>query len=65
VRTHSSGDDRRATVNSRSSSNDPLITAGWHMLVQVWDGQQICQDVDDRRSDRHWEATSVNAEASF
>ena len=41
---------RHANVNSPSSSNGPLITAGWHTLVRVWDGQQVRQYVDGLRT---------------
>jgi hypothetical protein len=41
---------RQANVNSTSSSNGPLITAGWHALVRAWDGQQVRQYVDGLRT---------------
>jgi hypothetical protein len=31
---------RPANVDSRASGSGPTITAGWHMLVRVWDGHQ-------------------------
>jgi len=36
-------------VNSPSSGNGPLITAGWHTLVRVWTGREIRQYVDGLR----------------
>ncbi len=41
---------RHANVDSPSSSNGPLITAGWHTLIRVWDGQQVRQYLDGRRT---------------
>jgi hypothetical protein len=41
---------RQANVYSPSSSNGPLITAGWQTLVRVWDGQQVRQYVDGLRT---------------
>jgi Concanavalin A-like lectin/glucanases superfamily len=37
---------RHANVNSPASGNGPPITAGWHTLVRVWDGQEVRQYVD-------------------
>ena len=41
---------RHANVDSPASSNGPLITAGWHTLVRVWDGQEVRQYVDGLRT---------------
>jgi hypothetical protein len=41
---------RHANVNSPASSAGPLITAGWHTLVRIWDGQQVRQYVDGLRT---------------
>jgi hypothetical protein len=41
---------RHANVDSPASGSGPTITAGWHTLVRVWDGQQVCQYVDGLRT---------------
>jgi hypothetical protein len=40
---------RHANVNSPASTSGPLITAGWHTLVRVWDGREVLQYVDGVR----------------
>lgn len=41
---------RHAGVNSPASGSGPLITAGWHTLVRVWDGREVRQYVDGLRT---------------
>ena len=41
---------RHANVDSPASGSGPTITAGWHTLVRVWDGQQVRQYVDGLRT---------------
>jgi hypothetical protein len=41
---------RHANVDSPSSGSGPTITAGWHTLLRVWDGQQGRQYVDGQRT---------------
>ena len=41
---------RQANVNSPASGSGPLITAGWHTLARVWDGQEVRQYVDGLRT---------------
>jgi hypothetical protein len=41
---------RHANVDSPASGSGPMITAGWHTLVRVWDGQQVRQYVDGLRT---------------
>lgn len=52
---------RQANVDSPASGSGPLITAGWHALVRVWDGQQVRQYVDGRRTS----ATAVTATGAW
>jgi hypothetical protein len=41
---------RHANINSPASGSGPLITAGWHTLARVWDGQEVRQYVDGLRT---------------
>jgi hypothetical protein len=41
---------RQANVDSPAAGSGPTITAGWHTLVRVWDGQQVRQYVDGQRT---------------
>jgi hypothetical protein len=41
---------RHANVDSPASGSGPTITAGWHTLLRVWDGQQVRQYVDGLRT---------------
>jgi hypothetical protein len=41
---------RHANVDSPAFVSGPSITAGWHTLVRVWDGQQVRQYVDGLRT---------------
>ena len=52
---------RQANVNSPASGSGPLITAGWHTLARVWDGQEVRQYVDGLRTN----TTAVTATGSW
>jgi hypothetical protein len=52
---------RHANVDSPASGSGPTITAGWHTLVRVWDGQQVRQYVDSLRTN----TTAVTAAGSW
>ena len=52
---------RQANVNSPASGSGPLITAGWHTLVRVWDGREVRQYVDGLRTN----TTAVTATGSW
>jgi hypothetical protein len=52
---------RHADADSPASGNGPTITAGWHTLVRVWDGQEVRQYVDGLRSN----TTAVTATGAW
>jgi len=41
---------RHANVDSPAFVSGPSITAGWHTLVRVWNGQQVRQYIDGLRT---------------
>jgi hypothetical protein len=40
---------RHDGINSPNSASGPLITAGWHSFVRVWEGREVRQYVDGMR----------------
>jgi hypothetical protein len=50
-----------ARVDSPASGSGPTISAGWHTIVRVWDGQQVRQYVDGLRT----KTTVVTATGSW
>jgi hypothetical protein len=52
---------RHDGINSPSAASGPLITAGWHSFVRVWDGREVRQYVDGVR----FTTTPVTATGSW